>query len=52
MPETLCFLDESHPVDLIIATEPSDEELALARDKQVELKCIAQAGYVPLKELN
>jgi len=31
------FLDENHPVDLIIATEPSDEEVKLARDKNVEL---------------
>jgi len=30
-------LDENHPVDLIIATEPSDEEVKLARDKNVEL---------------
>ena len=34
---TNCFLDESHPVDLIIATEPSAEELALARENRVKL---------------
>ncbi len=31
------FLEELHPVDLIIATEPSDEELALAKENHVEL---------------
>lgn len=34
---TTTFLEENHPVDLIIATEPSDEELQLAKDNQVEL---------------
>jgi len=27
----ITFLDETHPVDLLIVTEPSDDELALAR---------------------
>ena len=31
------FLDESHPVDLIIVTEPSDEEIALAKGNNVEM---------------
>jgi len=31
------FLDDTHPVDLIIATEPSYEELALAKEKGVTL---------------
>lgn len=31
------FLDESHPVDLIIATEPSDEEINLAKNKNIEM---------------
>ncbi|WP_313162576.1 substrate-binding domain-containing protein [Sedimentibacter sp.] len=31
------FVEENHPVDLIIATEPSDEEINLAKDKNVEL---------------
>lgn len=31
------FLDERHPVDLIIATEPSDEEVNLAKIENVEL---------------
>lgn len=31
------FLDESHPVDLIIATEPSDEEIYLAKNKNVDI---------------
>ncbi len=31
------FLDESHPVDLIIATEPSDEEIAMAEKENVEM---------------
>jgi len=34
---TSTFLDESHPVDLIIATEPSDEEIAIAEQNNVEL---------------
>lgn len=31
------FLDENHPVDLIIVTEPSDEEIALAKSNNVEM---------------
>lgn len=31
------FLDENHPVDIIIVTEPSDEELDLAEEHHVEL---------------
>ena len=31
------ILDDAHPVDLIIATEPSDEELALAEEHGVTL---------------
>lgn len=31
------FLDESHPVDLIIVTEPSDEEIAMAEKENVEM---------------
>jgi len=31
------FLDPDHPVDIILATEPSDEELALARENNVAL---------------
>lgn len=31
------FLEENHPIDLIIATEPSDEELNMAEDSNVEL---------------
>lgn len=31
------FLDEYHPVDLIIVTEPSDEEINLAKEKNVEM---------------
>ncbi|KPU44153.1 phosphate-binding protein PstS 1 precursor [Oxobacter pfennigii] len=34
---TTTFLDENQPVDLIIATEPSQEELTLAKDNNVEL---------------
>lgn len=30
-------LEDAHPVDLVIATEPSDEEKALARENGVEL---------------
>ena len=31
------FLDDKHPVDLIIATEPSDEEIAMAKQNNVEM---------------
>lgn len=31
------FLDENHPVDLIIVTEPSDEEIAMAEKENVEM---------------
>lgn len=31
------FLDESHPVDLIVVTEPSDEEINLAKKENVEM---------------
>ncbi|MGI5892633.1 MAG: PstS family phosphate ABC transporter substrate-binding protein [Bacillota bacterium] len=34
---TTTFLEENHAVDLIIATEPSDEELALAKQNNVQL---------------
>lgn len=34
---TRTFLEEYHPVDLIIATEPSVEEISIARDNRVEL---------------
>lgn len=34
---TSTFMEENHPVDLIIATAPSDEELALAKANNVEL---------------
>lgn len=34
---TNTFLDEYHPVDLIIVTEPSDEEINLAKEKNVEM---------------
>lgn len=31
------FLNENHPVDLIIVTEPSEEEINLAKEKNVEM---------------
>jgi len=31
------FLDESHPVDLIIVTEPSDEEISMAKEENVDM---------------
>ncbi len=37
LPSQSAAMDESHPVDVIIATEPSDEELALAAQNGVTL---------------
>lgn len=37
LPSQAAAMDEKHPVDLIIATEPSDEELALAAQNGVQL---------------
>jgi phosphate transport system substrate-binding protein len=37
LPSQSAAMDEKHPVDLIIATEPSDEELALAAENGVTL---------------
>lgn len=37
LPSQNAAMDEKHPVDLIIATEPSDEELALAAENGVTL---------------
>jgi phosphate transport system substrate-binding protein len=37
LPSQSAAMDENHPVDLIIATEPSDEELALAAENGVTL---------------
>ena len=33
-------MDQTHPVDLILVTEPSDEELALAKENGVELAVV------------
>ncbi len=37
LPSQSAAMDENHPVDIIIATEPSDEELALAAQNGVTL---------------
>ena len=37
LPSLRAFMDETHPVDLLLATPPSDAELALAAEQGVEL---------------
>lgn len=37
LPEQNTAMDAAHPVDLVIATEPSDEELAMAADAGIAL---------------
>ena len=54
LPSQGAAMDENHPVDLIIATEPSDEELALAANSGVELvkKPVCYDAFVFITHVN
>ncbi len=54
IPSQSAAMDENHPVDIIIATEPSDEELAMAAENGVTLvkKPVCYDAFVFITHVN